>query len=246
MWDYLHDPAAADGYDAALAGTPLLAYDQDFVLEHCRPAGRIADLGCGTGRLSLTLARNGHQPLAVDLSPQMLRVVGARAAAAGLEIKRLQANLVELDCLADQSFDHAACLFSTLGLIEGDANRRRFLTHVRRILRPGGVFVLHIHNRWFHLGTSHGRRLLLKDVFSSIIGKGRRGDFLMPAHQGSGPLMMHLFTRREVGRLLASAGFELIEMRPLGLGPDGRLSNAWFFASQRAYGFLIAARRPAS
>ena len=55
----------------------------------------------------------------------MLRVLGAKAAL-GLSIPRVQANLVELDFLPDGGFDYAACLFSTLGLIEG-ANRERFL-----------------------------------------------------------------------------------------------------------------------
>lgn len=243
LWDYLHDPDVARSYDASLAGTSLLAYDQDFVLRHCQPPGRIADLGCGTGRLSLTLARQGFRPLAIDLSSEMLRVLGEKAASAKLDVLRLQANLVQLDCLADQSFDHAACLFSTLGLIEGDANRRRFLEHVHRILRPGGVFVLHVHNRWFHLGTVHGRGLLCKDLYWSLFGKGSGGDFLMAPHQGIGGLIMHLFTRREIIRLLTRTGFALIETRPISIRPDGRLTVSWLLPQLRAYGYLIAAKK---
>src|SRR5947209_5118889 len=119
LWDYLHDPDIAQQYDARLAGTPLLTLDQHFVLEQCRPPGRILDLGCGTGRLALTLAQHAYQPLAVDLSPEMLRVLGAKAGAAGVAIPRLCANLVELGCLDDATFDHAACLFGTLGMIAG-------------------------------------------------------------------------------------------------------------------------------
>ena len=57
LWDYFHDPELARRYDASLEGTPLLQFDQQFVLEHCRPAGTLIDLGCGTGRLTLTLAQ---------------------------------------------------------------------------------------------------------------------------------------------------------------------------------------------
>ncbi len=196
LWDVLHDPASARAYDRGLADTPLLAVDVPFVLEHCRPPGALLDLGCGTGRLALAAAQHGFRPVAVDLSPEMLRVLGAKADALGLEIPRAQANLVELGSFADKSFDHAACLFSTLGLIEGAANRRRFLEHVHRLLRPGGCFVVHVHNRWFHLWTAAGRRLLLHNVLG--------GDFLMPAHEGIGPMTMHLFTRREIVRVPAN------------------------------------------
>jgi SAM-dependent methyltransferase len=238
LWDYFHDPAVARGYDAALADTPLLTIDQQFVLDHCRPPGRVIDLGCGTGRLSLTLASRGYRPVAVDLSPEMLKVLGAKATAAGLDVPRVCANLVDLDALADGWFDHAACLFSTLGMIAGADARRRALAHVHRLLRPGGVFVLHVHNRWFNAGTSHGRRLLLLDLLG-----GTAGDYAMPPHEGLGSLTMHLFTRREIARLLRAAGFELLEVRPISLRPDGRLRCRWFLGGLRAYGYLIAARK---
>ncbi len=153
LWDYLHDPSIARDYDARLAGTPLLTLDQAFVLEHCRPPGRFLDLGCGTGRLALTLAAHGYQPVAVDLSPEMLKVLGEKATAAGVAIPRLCANLVALGCLDDATFDHAACLFGTLGMIAGADARRTAVQHVAHVLRPGGTFVLHVHNRWFNFWT---------------------------------------------------------------------------------------------
>ncbi len=123
LWDYFHDPTIAQAYDATLEGTPLLHMDREFVLEHCRPAGKIIDLGCGTGRLAIALAQAGYQPIGVDLSLPMLRVLSEKATALGLQIPCVCGNLVELGMLADGSFDHAACLFSTLGLIVGAAAR---------------------------------------------------------------------------------------------------------------------------
>ena len=244
LWDYFHDPALARNYDANLDGTPLLTIDQQFVLEQCQPPGKLIDLGCGTGRLAITLARRGYQPIAVDLSPEMLKVLGDKTAALGLAIPRLCANLVDLSMLADQSFDHAACLFSTLGLIVGADARQRVVEHAFRLLRPGGVFVLHVHNRWFNFWTAHGRSLLIREVAASWLGRGAAGDYLMPPHQGVGRLMIHLFTRREIVQLLRSSGFEIVEVRPLSLRADGRLRHPWWFGRLRSYGYLIAARKP--
>jgi SAM-dependent methyltransferase len=240
LWDAFHDPAVARTYDAELAGTPLLSIDQQFVLDHCQ-RGAIVDLGCGTGRLCLTLAQHGHRPVGVDLSPEMLKVLGAKAAALGLTIPTICANLVELDMFAGESFDHAACLFSTLGLIVGAEARRRVLAHAFRILRPGGVFILHVHNRWFNVWTSYGRLLLLKELIASWLGLGWSGDYEMPPNHGVGRLTMHLFTRREIVRLLRDAGFEIVEVRPI--STDGSLSHRWWFGWLRSYGYLIAARK---
>ena len=243
LWDSFHDAAHARNYDEALHGTPLVSIDQKFVLEHCKPPGRIIDLGCGTGRLAITLAQLGYQPIGVDLSLEMLKVLHEKAAAQVLAIPCGCANLVELDMFADQSFDHAGCLFSTLGLVVGAEARRRVVAHAFRLLRPGGVFVVHVHNRWFNLWTAPGRKLLLKEMLGSWLGRGGSGDYEMPPHQGVGRLSMHLFTRREIVRLLHSCGFEIADVRPLSLADDGRLAWPWWFGRLRSYGYLIAARK---
>jgi SAM-dependent methyltransferase len=242
LWDYLHDPGVARNYDASLAGTPLFALDEDFVRRHCPTPGRLIDLGCGTGRLLVAMARLGHRVLGVDLSQEMLRVAAEKARAAGVEVGLLRANLTELDGLADDSFDGAACLFSTLGMVVGAAQRRRVMEHVRRTLRPGGRFVLHVHNRWFNAWHREGRRWLLRDWLRGWAG-AERGDRVMPVHQGIAGLTLHLFTRREAVRLLTDAGFRVVEVRPIGLRQGGRLRRPAWLGWLRSYGYLLAAEK---
>jgi SAM-dependent methyltransferase len=244
LWDYLHDAELARHYDANLAGTPLLSVDLRFAEEHFASPGRLLDLGCGTGRLLLPFAQRGYWVVGVDLSAEMLRVAGSKAESEGVQIQRVQTNIVELDGLRDQSFDYAACLFSTLGMVMGVAERRRVLGHVYRLLRPGGRFVLHVHNRWFNFWDTQGRRWLIKDILKSLLGKEDAGDRAMPVHQGIAGLSLHHFRRREAVRLLRQAGFRVREVRPIGLREEGRLRVPWWFGWLRAYGYLIAAERP--
>jgi SAM-dependent methyltransferase len=245
LWDYLHDRGVARGYDAGLAGSPMFAADVRFVERHCPRPGRLVDLGCGTGRLLVPFARRGYEVLGVDLSAEMLAVAREKAAAAGVRVGLVRANLAELDALRGGAFDYAACLFSTLGMVCGADARRRAVGHAHRLLRPGGRFVLHVHNKWFNARARGARAWLLRDVLRGLLGAADAGDRVMPAHQGVAGLTLHLFTRREAVRLLESAGFRVREVEPLGLGKEGRLAAPWWLGSLRAYGYLLAAERPA-
>jgi SAM-dependent methyltransferase len=245
-WDYVHSPCIAHDYDTGLAGSALVAADLAFARQHFVCPGRLIDLGCGTGRLLLDFAARGFSVLGVDLSEEMLRVTAAKAEKAGLRVQLLKANLVELDALADFTFDYAACVFSTLGMIDAIAHRRRTVAHVYRLLRPGGKFLLHVHNRWFHFWDKEGRRWLLLNLMRSLLGRENAGDRSMPAHQGIAGLTLHHFTRREAVGLLTAAGFRVSIVQPVSLRADARLRFPSWFGWLRAYGYLIVGIRPRS
>ena len=230
LWDYVHNESLAQHYDASLGGSSLFHLDRAFVrqwLPHLS-SGRLIDLGCGTGRLLADLPAGWHGT-GVDLSLPMLREARAKAPEADL----IQANLTQLDFLAAESFDAAACLFSTLGMIAPEPQRLQVLRSTHRLLKPGGRLILHVHNRWFHLWSPTGRSWLLS---------GQR-EWVMPAHQGVAGLSLHQFTRAEVLALLLEAGFTPLEIRPLSLRSDGRLALPWLLPHLRAYGYLIAAQK---
>ncbi len=245
LWSYLHDADLARRYDAELADCALLTVDRLFAERHFDRPGRLIDLGCGTGRLLVPFARRGYWVLGVDLSEEMLKTAAAKAQQAGASVQLLRANLVELDALREEAFDYAACLFSTLGMIAGAEARRRVVAHAFRLLRPGGKFVLHVHNRGFSLWDPQGRRWLLRDTVRRLLRRAGAGDRVMPAHDGLPPLTMHLFSRREAVRLLRGAGFRVAEVRPVSLRADGALPWPGWFGGLRAYGYLLAAVKPA-
>ncbi len=218
LWDYLHSREMVDGYDAQMAASPLAATDIDFCEKHFPQPGRLVDLGCGTGRLAHHFSRRGCECVGVDLSEAML----ARAKQTPSNITWLQANLVDVD-LPTASFDYAASLFSTLGMVRDPALRRAVVANAYRILKPGGRFVVHVHHRWFH-------RLGWRKVLS--------GDLRMPQAYGGAPLTIHHFTQREILSLLTGVGFTIREVLPLMLN-EKPATMPW-----RVYGFLIAVDKP--
>lgn len=205
----------------------------------------VADLGCGTGRALLPLARQGFACLAVDLSEPMLKQVQAQASHEELPIQCVRANLVELDCIAGESVDYAMSLFSTLGMIQGSENRQRALQHAARILKPGGLFVLHVHNYWYNLYDPGGPWWLFSNWF--------RGAFLRDLERGDkyfhfrdvGRMYLHVFTGGELRSALQHAGFCIREWLPLTPKRLHALRWPWLLQSLRANGWVVVCQKPA-
>ncbi|VTT98590.1 Methyltransferase type 11 OS=Isosphaera pallida (strain ATCC 43644 / DSM 9630 / IS1B) GN=Isop_0474 PE=4 SV=1: Methyltransf_23 [Gemmataceae bacterium] len=229
LWDYLHAAEMVAGYDEQMRASPLAGADVAFCERAFPTPGRLVDLGCGTGRLCVHFAGKGYDCVGVDLSDEML----ARARESGARVEWVRDNLVDLAALPAASFDYAACLFSTLGMVRGAENRAKVVANAFRLLKPGGRFVLHAHNRFFR---GLGQKRVLAQRWKTLIGSSTAGDITMPQAYGGAPLTLHHFTQREVLGLLEAAGFAVREV--LATGDDGRPA-----AGSRAYGWLLLSER---
>jgi len=242
VWEYANRGHIAGDYDDEFAANTLFDFDEEVLRGRFPRPAALVDLGCGTGRALLPFARRGFTCTGVDLSPEFLRIVGEKAAVESLPILRVRANLIELDCFADQAFDYACCLFSTLGMIRGRSSRRRALGHFRRILKPDGTLVVHVHNLWHNLRDGLGRSWLLRHLaFEQFQSGTERGDKFFP-YRGIREMYLHLFTRRGFVAELRGAGFAVEELIPLDTARRHRLARPWFFGDLRANGWIAVCR----
>jgi SAM-dependent methyltransferase len=126
--------------------TEDLDYWLDLAEEHGDP---ILELGCGTGRVLLNLARRGHAVTGLDNSPEMLARLQAKlGAASGQHLAAaphiVQASLEDFDLA--QRFRLALMPFNTFMHLLTTEAQIAALERIRRHLAPGGVLALDMPN----------------------------------------------------------------------------------------------------
>ena len=123
---------AAASTPADDASTPF-----DRVLLSCVPAGagRVVDLGCGTGRLTRMLTSRAADVTGVDFSPEMLRVARERTPPGA--IKYVEADVLDLpyglgpfDCVISVNLLH-------------HLPPERAAQAMKGLLAPGGLLIVH-------------------------------------------------------------------------------------------------------
>ena len=98
--------------------------------------GPVLDLGCGTGRVALHLARRGHEVVGLDVDPELIAVLQARAEGLPLEAVLADAR----DFRLDGRVGLALAPMQTLQLLDDAEDRLACLRCVSAHLPPGGLF----------------------------------------------------------------------------------------------------------
>jgi SAM-dependent methyltransferase len=96
----------------------------------------VLDIGAGTGRTALELARAGHSVTALDSDPDLLAGLRARAAAGGLEVETVDADARSF--ALSRSFALCIVPMQTIQLLGGAPGRISFLRRAGDHLEAGG------------------------------------------------------------------------------------------------------------
>ena len=136
---------------------------RSLLLEHLPPGpARVADLGCGTGTLSLLLAGEGYAVDAVDFSPEMVRRARDKA---GHVATFIEGDAAEPPLVA-AAYDVVLCRHVLWALPSPATALERWID----LLAPGGRLLL-VEGNW-----STGAGLSAEQTVALVRGTGRDAE----------------------------------------------------------------------
>lgn len=164
--------SAYDGLTSDIDYGKTLSFLEEILAKEGRKPQCVLDLACGTGSMSLLLAKKGYQVIGVDISEEMLTQAAYKAGT-------LQGNAPwfirqSMDKLRlPMQADAVVCLLDSLNyLTEPEKCRKTFLS-VYQALTPEGVFLFDI-NTPCKLRSMDGQVFLDENDESYCVW---RGDF---------------------------------------------------------------------
>jgi ubiquinone/menaquinone biosynthesis C-methylase UbiE len=102
--------------------------------------GRLLELGCGAGNITVWLAEKGYEACGVDIAPTAIEWAVQRAEKHGVSVDFRVGSVLDLHDFPDGYFEvvlDGHCFHCIIG-----DDRPVFLKNALRILRPGGVFLV--------------------------------------------------------------------------------------------------------
>jgi SAM-dependent methyltransferase len=195
-----------------------------------RIAGDIVDLGCGSGRLTIPLLALGRRVTGVDLSPEMLRILGERSDALGLS-ERLRTVESEMSAFDPCGAVGMALIGATSISLLSRSRRVQLFRRAGNYLATGGRLILtatmELDDRCYVSGRqtvpdARGGELAYYFFQEVDVERGIRiVNFVVdrPSDDGSGVVVftgaVQLVSVSSVGRELEVAGFSVVATTPV-------------------------------
>jgi len=166
----------------------------------------VIDLGCGTGRYGLRLAKSGYSVTFSDLAEKMLEATRRKAAEQHPAVRCtfLRADIMDLSAFPA---DHFALAIAQGDVLSFARHPYKALKEVRRLLRPDGVLVASVDQTYAAL--SHYAE---KNDVTGLQRLVQRGEMEWLAREREERFTVHTFTVETLRETLERAGYEVLDL----------------------------------
>lgn len=212
QWEEFFDGHAPEYMDNVFTkNTPA---EVDFIIQELglSKGNTILDMGCGTGRHSIELARRGYRMTGVDISSGMLAEAKKAADRAGVKVEWIHSDATEFK--SQKKFDAALCLCEgAFGLLGADddplEHELSILRSINQALKPEAKVIFTVIN-----GLASARKYSQQDVEKGKFDPtAMTGTYLMELEtpEGKREIMVRErgFVPTELVLLFHQTGFEV-------------------------------------
>ena len=113
-----------------------------FFAENKTPVKLILDMACGTGSMTIELARRGYHMIGADISSDMLAEAGRRSESAGLDILFIRQDMRGIELHG--TVDAVTCCLDGINYLTDTASLKACFSGVKRYLSPCGLFIFDV------------------------------------------------------------------------------------------------------
>ena len=120
-------------------------FDSDFYLKEAKKCkGKVLELGCGTGRIAIKLAKEGIDVTGLDVSGNMLELLKKNAEEEGVKVKTHLGDMRNFKI--NDKFGLAIFPYRSFLHLLTEDDREKTLKNIYKHLQKGGKATIHIYN----------------------------------------------------------------------------------------------------
>ncbi len=205
---------------------------------------KVLDLACGTGSITVPMAKMGYEMTGIDLSAEMLALAQKKAEEAHARIRFSEQNIALFD--AGFGYDAAICSFDGYNYLTSPKDVTSSFARVHETLRDGGLFIFDVSTpyKYEHILADNAFVYEYDDLFLSWQNfynkKSALCDFYLTFFMQNGECWRRVdetqrqrkYDLKRLAKMLKEAGFTVLDtVSDLDFSPLEEISDRAFFIS---------------
>ena len=217
-------------------------YEECFRRFSTLPVEKIADMGCGTGNITIPMAQRGYRLTGLDLSEEMLALAQHKAQEAGVDVRLLGADMRSFNL--GFSADAAICSFDCVNYLLKATDVEAAFFRAHENIEKGGLFIFDVATPYKYRNVLSGNSFVFENenVFMTwenyFNEKSGICDFYLTFFVREGELYrreeeqqrQRSYSLKTIRKALKSAGFTVLcECADVDFSPLSEESERCFF-----------------
>jgi ubiquinone/menaquinone biosynthesis C-methylase UbiE len=172
-----------------------------YINKFLKKGMRVLEVGAGTGRYSLTIAKQGFQVDAIELIQHNIDVFKSKVAEK-CTINIRQGNAMDLSCYNDETFDITLVLGPLYHLFNSNDKKQAISEAIRVTKKRGVVFISYCMNEATIISWGFQKGNILEGIESGIVDRDTFKCLSNPS------LLFEMYRKEDIDKLMAGYDVE--------------------------------------